>query len=104
MIGDPELLVRVSRKHIKQGVRGSNCGCPIALSLNEMIQQEKRDAHLCVLYKFLSITPNHGPYDDKLNVVYDLPDSAVEFIKRFDGGWKVFPFEFQAILHPHGVE
>ena len=75
------MIIKVIQRHIKNGVRLNPFSCPIALALREKLNSYhiKVDKDECVI--------------DTL--VYKLPRFAQHFIKKFDDGKKVKPFNFK---------
>lgn len=72
-------LIKVTKKHINNGEMGSPWLCPIADALMETIQSN----NVCVASR-ITIDNND----------YKLPRSAERFIRRFDEGKPVKPFNF----------
>ena len=78
------MKIRVTRKHIKDGIRQHNCACPIALAVRETL---KRDDVRVANWR---IAIGDG--------WTDLPVVAVDFISDFDSGLgrrHLQPFEFE---------
>lgn len=74
-------------KHIRHGVRG-NCGeCPTALAIIEQLPDSEPE-----------VTPRaiHLVIEDQFRA-YVTPQSAIAFIRDFDNGLPVSPFEFTLI-------
>ncbi len=81
------MKIKVTKTHIKNGMRDSSCFCPIALAVKKIIKPPSaRDVeveyHLCRIN----------------NLYYRLPQTAREFITAFDNGHHVEPFEFELDL------
>jgi hypothetical protein len=78
------MIIRVKQKHIKNGSDDAE-NCPIALALKEAFPLSRFSVGLKNIYRFLPrrtirITPTR---------------SVVRFIKKFDDGKKVTPFNFK---------
>ena len=79
-----KLQVKVTQKHIDDGIAESDTHCPIALAVGEL----------------LGISQDHIEVDsDQITIDdisgYDLPDLAREFVRAFDAGDPVEPIEFE---------
>ena len=75
--------IKVTKAHIKRGKRGTSDWCPIALAVRRA-------------YFYPSVYGSwfcHGSGAGRR--VVQLPDVAREFIRRFDAGEDVAPFEFE---------
>ncbi len=77
-------IVKVAQAHIDNGVKRIVCKCPIALVLSERTRGQVHVSFTCVTFI--------GSADV---TVEDLPQVAAEFIKKFDHGDTVRPFEFE---------
>jgi hypothetical protein len=79
------MIIQVTQEHIDHGTRNSCYECPVALALHENLlgKNEVRVIH------YIEII------GEDVSLKYKLPDSVVHFIKRFDKGIKVEPFEFE---------
>jgi hypothetical protein len=76
------MRIKVLTRHIRKGIRGSNCSCPIALALNEAY----KTTDIRVMFSWAHIG----------DLIIDLPRKAVKFIKDFDKKKSsVKPFEFE---------
>ena len=75
-----KLVVKVTQKHIDTGLRGRCWLCPIAFALKDLTGKNWRVHNDAVYYEDLEIP---------------LPWSAISFIKCFDEGLRVEPFEFE---------
>ena len=74
------MKIKIKRKHIIDGEPESSLGCPIALALQE----------------YGISNPDVGrKYVELGKKKVQLPESAQEFIKKFDDGSKVQPFSFE---------
>ncbi len=73
------IIVEVTQKNIKDGISKSHQQCPIALALNSKIKCDDVGA-LSLLMR------------DKTRI--PLPDVAVNFIRLYDKGIEVEPFNF----------
>ena len=75
------MKVRVTQEHIDEGIP-QECGfCPIAIAIRDQYPNES----INVDGEEITIGDNH----------YLTPESAADFIHRFDFGGKVSPFEFE---------
>ena len=82
------MTVHVTRDHICRGDQNSLWGCPIALALQET----------CGWSSLICVISNEATdLDDSGGRIRnaDLPAEAVRFIKDFDAGRDVSPFEFE---------
>jgi hypothetical protein len=85
------MIVEVTRKDIRGGLRNIASDCPIALALNRKFN---RDDILVYPYK------NGWAFSCHRGRVHCLlPSSASRFAKRFDRGMKVQPFRFRISSH-----
>jgi hypothetical protein len=87
------MKIKVEQRHIDAGVKFAPCACPIALALMDCVPHEPHDVvsvgtHSC------GVTP-HGRSG--------LPVAAWDFIRRFDAGLPVAPFEFEVEFVPEVV-
>lgn len=76
------MIIRVEQRHIDAGSRSNCSGCPIALALTEAIKKAVR----VFRYNFAI---------EKRPIPVMLPAVATTFIKNFDAGRSVKPFEFE---------
>ncbi len=77
------LKVKVRRKHIENGIFGSISECPIALALGDQGYPDAR------------VHSNNASYHDGAFLVSaQLSRSATRFVRSFDHGRKVKPFNF----------
>ena len=76
------MIVKVTRKHIKNGKRGSETSYPIALALRGMS------------FKDCEVNVHDWYFKDK---VVELPKEARAFIKKFDDKEPVEPFSFRTV-------
>lgn len=81
------LIVKVTRKHIREGRHGVGGGadCPIALATKELTRQECGVTELRTRVGNYSASPRF--FRNSL--------AAQKFIKRFDGGQRVSPATFR---------
>jgi hypothetical protein len=74
------IKINVTREHIRKGIRGSPCDCPIALAIKEAL-----------ITQAVSI----GSWQWMINHVRFLAeDKDVRFMQRFDEGKPVRPYSF----------
>lgn len=72
--------IKITKAHIRDGLRGSECDCPIALALKDAL-----------------ITDNVRVNGDGIyvnNARFDLDDKDRRFMSRFDEGLRVRPYSF----------
>lgn len=79
------IKISITRAHIRDGVRGSKCDCPIALALKDSL-----------------ITTNvhvdgGGLWVNGLSFEVDKRD--MRFMHRFDDGQRVLPYSFELKRH-----
>jgi hypothetical protein len=77
------IKVEVKQKHIKNGIPGSACRCPIALAVKDAGLEEP--AVICGI--------TFGSIENRIRV--PLLKKASAFIDRFDNSQPVKPFSFQ---------
>jgi hypothetical protein len=77
----PVVKVSVTKQHIKDGERGDNCGCPVALALKDLDFKD-----VLVSPDLISLTDD-GDW-------YPVSKKVYVFIRDFDEGLKVKPFSF----------
>ncbi|AXH46555.1 hypothetical protein SEA_ROBINSPARKLES_110 [Gordonia phage RobinSparkles] len=80
------MKVTVTQEHIDKGKPWEICNCPIALAL-----KEKGFANVEVSTLAISV----GKNNQALLNHYSVPSIAKQFIKAFDDGQTVEPFEFE---------
>ena len=100
-----EILMKVTNKHIAEGVKEDECDCPIALSLNKSIQKHFDEEVFVSVYED---NINIHSLDDKFKKVickiepknpegwYTIGD----FINEFDKGDVVYPFWLKMVFNP----
>ena len=79
------MLIKVEQYQIDNGLPRSMCSCPVALAIERCTGRhivEVSDEHVTIF--------EHGEF---VNIL--LPLAAQEFIKRYDEGSPVEPFEFE---------
>ena len=76
------MIVKVTRKHIEDGKRGSITSCPIALALKGMS------------FKGCEVHEEDWYFADE---IAPLPKEAREFILKFDDKEPVWPFSFRTV-------
>ena len=84
-----KILVRVEEMHIRCGARSAPGKCPIALAITPLLPAGKRAS---VGPKWFNVIDTEANRDEGR---HPLPSTAWDFVYRFDGGFKVEPFEFQ---------
>lgn len=78
------MKIKVTKKHIEDGDKSSFVSCPVALALIE-----KNCLNVHVSTRSCTFTKENKLYVNKI-----LSKKAQEFIKKFDMGFPVKPFEF----------
>jgi hypothetical protein len=73
------MIINVTKKDIENGIRGNNCGCPIALAV-----QRRTNADWASVNDSIVTTDS----------VYRTPPKARQFICDFDAGRAVKPMRF----------
>ena len=76
-------LVTVEQSHIDKGMPGVSGFCPIALALSDSL-----DGFWSVGMVVVERLPRNGR-------CFSLPPEARKFVRDFDGGFLVNPFEFE---------
>lgn len=79
------MKISVSERDIAAGKRGECCQCPLALAI---LRASKRE--------FVAVSCASVLLDTCYEV--PLPDEAMQFVKDFDMGENVSPFEFELPL------
>lgn len=84
--------IKVTATDIKRGKRTNRWGCPVARAAMRAfrIPIKSLTQRIVVTYNGIKL-PKYG-----LGCQYYLPQRALRFIRRFDLGCKVKPFEFTA--------
>ena len=80
------MKVKVTERDIKNGQRGSDSHCPIALAL-------RRQTHKKVSVMYTNCYIKNKPVRPMDR--YHIPDIAADFIGKFDHCEEVQPFEFE---------
>lgn len=80
--------IKVTQKHIDEGLRWNCSYCPIALAIKELLKVAVVSVNARTVY---------FPFDIKSE---KLPLNISTFIKRFDAGCIVYPIEFELEI-PH---
>lgn len=78
-----KLHVSVTQAHIDAGVSKSECRCPIALALTDAGCTGVEVGNFTVGFKY-----------GTQHVDVDIPQLVERFVRDFDFGRQVFPFEF----------
>lgn len=81
------MKVQVTQSHIDKGVQASCYNCPISQSL---LENNKELNEVIVKQGSVEMYWKNDGYS-----FYHLPESAMNFIRDFDAGEKVNPFEFE---------
>lgn len=102
------IKIAVKQKHIKNGVKGDEGFCAIALAVKEQFKNAV-DVEVDGMDITFFVPPTEeerkeaeedgfelSAYDNPVH--YNLPKRAQDFIEKFDNGEKVKPFEFTAKL------
>lgn len=84
--------IHVTEEDIAKGKQGKRCGCPISIAIHR--QTKWRDAAVASFSVFedehIFRKPRTIPSKTR-----DLPEEAIEFIRQFDAGMTVSPFNFE---------
>ena len=91
-MSESSIRVRVTQEHINGGTR-NDCGCcPVALALIDM------------LYECVRVDATHIEIRIGTSVRGFLtPLEVAIFVRKYDGGEEVEPFEFELELEPGGL-
>lgn len=92
---NPSITVRVTDKHIADGVSCSSARCPIALALHEALAAEGVQQVQGLFVDETALRFTHYIPADAHRYRAELPAEAAEFINHFDGALPVKPFEFE---------
>ena len=76
-----DLIVKITWAHIRDGQRGSDCDCPIALAVKDAL-----------LTNSVRVGAD-GIYINHLR--WDVDKEDLKFIERFDNGKRVRPYSFR---------
>lgn len=79
------MLIRVTKRHIEEGLRCMLDACPVALALKNEFATSRVGVITSVARVVL----------DNKTLVLKLPTRATHFIHRFDSGLPVKPFSFR---------
>jgi len=82
------MKITVTKEDILEGIPRKSSSCPIAIA---MWRKFKVD-YISVRYSRAYVAPSGA----SVPLCYKLPLSAREFIRNFDAGNNVYPFEFEA--------
>lgn len=74
------ISINITRAHIRDGVRGSECNCPIALALKDAL-----------ITNNVSVSGS-GIYVN--GTKFEVDKNDLKFIDRFDRGQRVRPYSF----------
>lgn len=78
------MTIQVTAEDISLGIRGRTSRCPVALAFNRTGCSTS----------FVIVTPKLAR-EYQSHRCWELPPEATDFIKRFDAGLPVEPFEFE---------
>ena len=81
-----DLIVKITKAHIRDGVRGSECNCPIGLALQDAL-----------LTSEVSVTADRILVN---NISFEVDKRDLRFMERFDSGERVRPYSF-SITRPN---
>jgi hypothetical protein len=96
--------IRVTQEHIDRGAKLSTRRCPIALALEEDADLKKLEARVGAtrLWRWLGVyeanVDDSDIADSNIVTICSIPLKAEQFVKAFDGGEFVQPFEFEIDL------
>lgn len=79
------LVVNVTETHIADGYKKNCLHCPIARAISEQLGEV-----VCV--------GNSKVYDRYDEFLAFLPETAIDFIRRFDKALTVYPFDFTIVF------
>ena len=88
--------VRITQADIDNGKPDHTCLCPIALAIERALRARGLDVE-GVQVEANRVEIAYGADRIRWRTI-DLPESAIEFIERFDYGTGVDPFEFELQL------
>ena len=80
--------IEVTQQHIDDGMKESCSGCPVALAINELLL-ESASANVGGTSVAFYTT------NDTSALLSFLPQEAANFIREFDCGLPVYPFNFE---------
>lgn len=86
------MRVHVRAEHIRHGLRDNACDCPVALALLEAFEERPGRIEVTRMWFLL------GRMIDGDQRKISLPDVVSTWIRRFDSGRHVEPFEFDIEL------
>lgn len=75
--------IRITEAHIRDGVKGSECDCPIALALRDTL--------------FTDAVRVNGEGIFVNNRKFNMDKEDLRFMERFDNGQRVKPYSFRLI-------
>lgn len=82
------MIIKVTQKHIDNGVKNNCEACPVALAMKD---KGMRDIRVMPnMFECIEFTSKAG-----LIHLRDMPNKVMEFVAKFDTGKKVKPFEFR---------
>lgn len=87
------LRVKVDDYHIRCGQRNSARHCPLALAITPMLPAGQ---YVNIGHGWWQVVESET--HSILLECMDLPCAATEFVRRFDRGEQVEPFEFDAVM------
>lgn len=88
------MKIKVEQKHINAGIRRKPCLCPVALAF-----KDATGLSLSVSGRQVRVVPRE---DSNAGLHQPSPEGVLEFVRDFDSGCKVEPFEFE-FEDVHGV-
>lgn len=87
-------VVRVTEKHIADGIACNSARCPIAIALHEALAAKGVQQVQGLFVDETKVSFSHYIAPERHQYRADLPAEATEFIQNFDGGASVEPIEF----------
>jgi hypothetical protein len=92
-------MIHVTQEDITLGCRGLARACPISRAVRRRLAELGQDG----LGADVDVGTDHfvvrlDPDNDESELhIYDMPESAMQFVSDFDGGWPVKPIAFEAV-------
>jgi hypothetical protein len=96
-----QLRVRVTQEDIDKGCKYASDNCPVSRATNRALEGHFGEGAWSACVSPLRMIANRALArdDDKSMLLASTPESASEFVWRFDSGFRVKPFEFKVTLN-----